>query len=64
VKEVLPGPLPWCTIKIGFGGGAVVGAFGFFLDAFLSCFSLGSFVLAVEASSLVSCLATIAPWFP
>jgi len=61
VGEVLPGPMPGCTIRVEFGGGAVVGVLGFFLEALPSDFSLGSFDLAAEPSSFVTSLAAMSP---
>ncbi len=59
VGEVVPDPLLGCVIKVGLGG-AVVGVVNFLLTALLS---FGSFALAVERSSLATCLVAAAPKF-
>ncbi len=61
VEEFLPGLLPRCAIRVGLGGGTVVGVLGVLLVLLLSFFSFGSFVLAVEVSFLVTCLVVTAP---
>jgi hypothetical protein len=57
VGEVDPGSLPECAIRDGLGGAVVGVMIGFLLASF---FPLESFALAVEASSLVTCLAAAA----
>ncbi len=56
-REVVRGPLPGCVIRVGLGG-PVAEVVGFF---FITLLSFGSFALAVERSSLATCLATMAP---
>ncbi len=54
---VVPGLLPGSVIRVGLGG-ADVKVFDLFLGADLS---LGSFFLAIEKSSLATCLAAATP---
>ncbi len=59
--EVLPDPLPGCTIRVGFAGGSVVGVLRFFLGAFLKVFSLVSVPLSAASSLPFASLAAMTP---
>jgi hypothetical protein len=59
--EVLPDPLPECTFRVGFVGGAVPGVLGFFLEVLLTDFSFGSFKLSAGAPIPVTVETAMAP---